>query len=54
MKRRKEILRKALKGAPDCIRFSEDAAGQGKRVFAEACRLGLVGIIYKEADKPYI
>ncbi len=54
LKRRKEILRKALQGAPDSIRYSGDMAGQGKRVLAEACRLGLEGIVSKEAGKPYI
>lgn len=53
LKRRKEILRKALKGAPCDIRFSEDVVGHGDRVFAHACRMGLEGIVSKQADKPY-
>ncbi|MEI9899989.1 MAG: hypothetical protein WDN31_07400 [Hyphomicrobium sp.] len=40
LKRRKEILRKALQGAPDSIRYSGDMAGQGKRVLAEAAGWG--------------
>lgn len=53
LKRRKQILRKVLKGAPDDIRFSEDVAGHGDRVLAHACRVGLEGIVSKQADKPY-
>jgi bifunctional non-homologous end joining protein LigD len=53
LKRRKEILRKALKGAPKSIRYSDDVAGHGARVFAHACQLGLEGIVSKEASKPY-
>lgn len=53
LKRRKEILRKVLKAPADVIRYSEDVAGHGERVFAQACRLGLEGIVSKESDKPY-
>lgn len=53
LKRRKDILRKVLKGAPDDIRFSEDVTGHGDRVFAHACRMGLEGIVSKQANKPY-
>ena len=38
LKRRKEILRKLLHGAPDAIRYSEDVAGHGDKVLAQACR----------------
>ena len=50
---RKEELRKLLVGAPDAIRYSEDVAGHGEQVFAQACRLGLEGIVSKQANKPY-
>jgi bifunctional non-homologous end joining protein LigD len=53
LERRKEILRKLLKGAPDGIVFSEDIVGTGERVLGHACRLGLEGIVSKQADKPY-
>ncbi len=53
LKRRKEILRKVLKAPYDVIRYSEDVTGHGERVFAQACRLGLEGIVSKESDKPY-
>jgi bifunctional non-homologous end joining protein LigD len=52
--RRKEILKDLLKGAPDAIRYSADVAGNGDKVLARACRLGLEGIVSKQADKPYV
>jgi bifunctional non-homologous end joining protein LigD len=54
LKRRKEILRRLLQGAPDAIRYSEDVVGHGDKVLAQACRLGLEGIISKQADKAYV
>jgi bifunctional non-homologous end joining protein LigD len=51
---RKKVLRKALKGAPKAIQFSDDVAGHGARVLEHACRMGLEGIVSKEADKPYL
>jgi len=53
LRRRKEILRNVLQGAPEDIRYSEDVEGHGDRVLAHACRLGLEGIVSKQADKPY-
>ena len=52
--RKDELLR--LVGRPTArgrIRYSEYVAGQGDRMFAEACRLGLEGIISKRRDAPY-
>jgi bifunctional non-homologous end joining protein LigD len=54
LSQRKQILRKVLEGAPDAIRYSEEVAEQGDKVLAQACRLGLEGIISKQADKPYV
>jgi bifunctional non-homologous end joining protein LigD len=54
LRRRKQILRELLQGAPDAIRYSEDVAGRGDEVLAQACRLGLEGIISKDVDKPYV
>lgn len=54
LKRRKEILRRLLQGAPDVIRYSEDVTGHGDEVLAHACRMGLEGIVSKQADKPYV
>ena len=52
--RRKEILKTLLKDAPDAIRYSADVVGNGDKVLAQACRLGLEGIVSKQADKPYV
>lgn len=52
--RKQELLR--LVGRPTArgrIRYSEHVVGQGDRTFAEACRLGLEGIISKRRDSPY-
>lgn len=54
LRRRKEMLRKLLDGAADAIRYSQDVAGHGGEVLAEACRMGLEGIVSKQADKPYV
>lgn len=54
LRQRKAILRKLLKSPPEAIRYSDEFVGDGNHVFAEACRLGLEGIISKEADKPYV
>jgi len=54
LSQRKDILRKVLEGAPKSIRYSEEIAGQGDKVLAQACRLGLEGIISKQTDKPYL
>jgi len=54
LSRRKEMLRKVLDGAPDAVRYSQDIAGHGVEVLAEACRMGLEGIVSKLADKPYV
>ena len=54
LRERKAVLRKLLKGSPDAIRYSDEFIGDGNHVFAEACRLGLEGIVSKEADKPYV
>ena len=51
---RKERLR-ALVGRRKTgrIRYSEHVDGRGEAFFAEACRLGLEGIISKRRDQPY-
>jgi len=52
--RRKERLRALLKAPPDAVSYSDHVVGAGDKVFAEACRLGLEGIVSKRADKPYV
>ena len=52
---RKAVLQRLLgrKSKTGQIRYSEHLAGDGARMLAEACRLGLEGIISKRADRPY-
>jgi ATP-dependent DNA ligase len=38
---------------PDGIRLSEHLAGDGERIFAHACKLGLEGIVSKRRDAAY-
>lgn len=35
------------------VRYTEHVEGRGEEFFAEACRLGLEGMIAKRADRPY-
>ena len=35
------------------IRYSDHVVGDGEAVFAQACRLGLEGIVSKRRDQPY-
>jgi bifunctional non-homologous end joining protein LigD len=52
--RKRELLR--MLGRPRArarIRYSDHVVGAGQRVFEEACRLGLEGIISKKRDAPY-
>jgi ATP-dependent DNA ligase len=42
-----------LLAKPDGIRFCEHFDGDGERMFAEACKLGLEGIVSKRRDAPY-
>ena len=45
------MLARRSKAGP--IRYSEHLSGDGARILAEACRLGLEGIISKRAGSPY-
>jgi bifunctional non-homologous end joining protein LigD len=53
--RRKETLAEILKArsSSSAIRYSEHWLGQGDRLYDEACRSGLEGVISKRADQPY-
>jgi ATP-dependent DNA ligase len=42
-----------LLARPDGVRFSEYLAGEGERIFAHACKLGLEGIVSKRRDRAY-
>jgi bifunctional non-homologous end joining protein LigD len=37
----------------DALRYSQHVVGEGARFFAEACRMGLEGIVSKRRDGPY-
>jgi bifunctional non-homologous end joining protein LigD len=50
---RKSLLERALKKAPDLIRYSSSLKGDVKRLLKEAQRLGLEGLIGKRADSVY-
>jgi bifunctional non-homologous end joining protein LigD len=49
---RKALLRRIVGESP-LIRFSDHVEGGGPAFFAEACKLGLEGIISKRANSPY-
>jgi bifunctional non-homologous end joining protein LigD len=49
---RKALLRKVIPDNP-IVRFSDHVLGDGPAFFAEACKVGLEGIISKRADSPY-
>ena len=49
---RKALLRRIV-GDGASIRFSDHVQGDGPAFFAEACKLGLEGIVSKRADAPY-
>jgi bifunctional non-homologous end joining protein LigD len=52
--RKEALLRMVGKpAARSRIRYSEDVVGQGARMFAEACRLHLEGIVSKRRDSEY-
>src|SRR5690606_10515786 len=50
---RKAALEALLEQAPAPIRYSEHVAGPGPRFRAEACRLGLEGVVSKRSDAAY-
>ena len=53
LRERKEALRKLLAGTSDPVRYSDHVEGEGEEFFAQACRMGLEGIVSKRADAPY-
>ena len=50
---RKAGLAKLLHKAKPGIRYSEHLAGNGAEIFAQACRMGLEGIVSKKLNSPY-
>ena len=56
LRERKARLRKALEkgGAGDRVRYSDDLKGDASHVLEQACKLGLEGLIGKDADSVYV
>lgn len=50
---RKDKLRTILAGEGPPLKMGDHVRGNGERFFAEACKMGLEGIIAKRADRPY-
>ena len=50
---RKEALAHLLSKARPGIRYSEHLEGNGAEIFAQACRMGLEGIVSKKLTSPY-
>ena len=52
---RKALLAQLLKAAPSLepLKYSDHVIGAGPEFFAQACRLGLEGIVSKRRDAPY-
>jgi bifunctional non-homologous end joining protein LigD len=53
LRERKQRLKKALK-ANSVVRFSDDLTGTAQEVLEHACKLGLEGLIGKQADSVYV
>jgi bifunctional non-homologous end joining protein LigD len=50
---RKERLHRLFRKEIPGLRYSEHVTGDGPRFRAQACKLGLEGVISKRADRPY-
>ncbi|MBZ4170950.1 hypothetical protein JYG45_23935, partial [Escherichia fergusonii] len=50
---RRHLLADFLDGTIGAVQLSEEAAGDGAKLLANACRMGLEGIIAKHRDRPY-
>jgi len=54
IEQRKALLRELLAASGgDVLRFSDDVRGDGPAFFAQACKLGLEGIVSKRLGAPY-
>ena len=53
LKERKRVLRELAAKPPGVVRGGPELAGSGSEFFAQACKLGLEGIIAKRADSTY-
>jgi DNA ligase D-like protein (predicted ligase) len=51
---RKKRLQRLLKGVPAAIQYSDHHIGDGKRIFAAACKAKAEGIVSKRIDAKYV
>jgi bifunctional non-homologous end joining protein LigD len=49
----KQLLEGLLTKSPDALRYSEHLVGDGPTILAQACGMGLEGIVSKQRDAPY-
>ena len=54
LEERKARLSALLAEAPESVVYSDHIKGDGEKVLAECCRMGLEGIVSKRADRPYV
>jgi bifunctional non-homologous end joining protein LigD len=50
---RKQALKRLLEGAPHSLAYVDFLEADGTRVFEQACRMGIEGIVAKRVDMPY-
>jgi bifunctional non-homologous end joining protein LigD len=50
---RKHALKRLLEGAPHSLAYVDFLEADGTRVFEQACRMGIEGIVAKRVDMPY-
>jgi bifunctional non-homologous end joining protein LigD len=50
---RKARLRQVIRNERGLVRYSEHLEEDGARVWKQACRMGIEGIVSKRADRPY-
>jgi len=53
LRERKQLLKYVLPAKHDVFLYSDDVAGEGKKLFAEMQRRSLEGMVAKKADSPY-
>lgn len=53
--KRKEVLKEKLAALPNkVIRYSDHVIGSGKKLLAQACKMGLEGLVAKKVDSTYM
>ena len=54
LRERKARLAAALSGLGSPLQYTDHQVGRGPTFYAEACKLGLEGIVSKSAGAPYV